>query len=364
MSRLSLRNFYFGLQKKMRCKAWKKYASEAAKRNVKGEKPLTKEQKKAVKSFYAPYTKVTTLYHHLYYAKLGVFSERFLPHDLYYNVIDEYFNPNVEAKFVDNKCYYRNIFMGMKQPDTVVMRTGGFWCDSDMRLISQERLRELAEGEAAIFAKAATNSVGGKGVAYISSENGSVYTQLVDFAKTLTGDIVVQRPVKQHKEICRINETSVNTIRCMSLLTEDGAKIYSSIMRIGIKGMRVDNASSGGLTIGINPDGTLKKYAHNSNVEEIDRHPSNDFVFEGFQIPSFDKALEFVKRAHEFAPRFRLISFDIAIDDEGDPVLIEANLHKGGLNLHQYNNGPIFGDDTAKILDEVFGKSKKYEDNI
>lgn len=39
-----------------------------------------------------------------------------------------------------------------------------------------------------------------------------------------------------------------------------------------------------------------------------------------------------------------------------EPVLIEANLRYGELDFHQLNNGPVFGKDTKKILDEVFGK--------
>ena len=29
----------------------------------------------------------------------------------------------------------------------------------------------------------------------------------------------------------------------------------------------------------------------------------------------------------------------------------------GGIDLHQLDNGPIFGDDTKMILDEVFGRN-------
>ena len=59
---------------------------------------------------------------------------------------------------------------------------------------------------------------------------------------------------------------------------------------------------------------------------------------------------------HAQMPRFRLVSWDFAIDPDGEPVLIEANLHYGELDFHQINNGPIFGEDTEKILKEVFNK--------
>ena len=32
----------------------------------------------------------------------------------------------------------------------------------------------------------------------------------------------------------------------------------------------------------------------------------------------------------------------VSVDVNGEPVLIEANLHNGGINFHQMNNGPVF----------------------
>ena len=37
-------------------------------------------------------------------------------------------------------------------------------------------------------------------------------------------------------------------------------------------------------------------------------------------------------------------------------VEIEVNLTYGEISFHQFNNGPLFGEDTREILDEIFGK--------
>lgn len=63
-----------------------------------------------------------------------------------------------------------------------------------------------------------------------------------------------------------------------------------------------------------------------------------------------------MKRLHPQIPHFRLVSWDFSIDENGEPVLIEANLNCGGIDVNQMNNGPLFGEDTKKVLDEVFGK--------
>ena len=55
-------------------------------------------------------------------------------------------------------------------------------------------------------------------------------------------------------------------------------------------------------------------------------------------------------------PFTKLCSWDIAIRKDGIPVLIEANMTFGEIDFHQMCNGPILGDLTEDILNEVFGK--------
>ena len=79
-------------------------------------------------------------------------------------------------------------------------------------------------------------------------------------------------------------------------------------------------------------------------------------MFDGYSIPNYDSAVNLVKKAHKMVPHFRAVSWDIAITEEST-VLIEANLFRGGIDLLQLSNGPLYGEDTKKILDEVFKKS-------
>lgn len=41
-------------------------------------------------------------------------------------------------------------------------------------------------------------------------------------------------------------------------------------------------------------------------------------------------------------------------NETGESIFIEANLCKGSVEIHEFNNGPLFGEDTKKILDEVY----------
>ena len=58
----------------------------------------------------------------------------------------------------------------------------------------------------------------------------------------------------------------------------------------------------------------------------------------------------------------KMISWDFAVDESGEPVLIEMNINYGELDFHQLCNGPIFGDQTKEIVKEVIEHSKEFQE--
>ena len=330
-----------------------KHVKTVAKSRLNQKNILTKQEKKQILDFYKPYRKVDTIFHAYYKEKTGVFNVENLPVDFYINKVDEYFNDRNASHVMDNKCLYSRLFPGISVLESVACRMSGFWYDGNMQMITKAEWIDLVAKEDAIFIKAATDSCGGKGVAYI--EKGQT-DELNKFIEKQSGDLVVQRPFVQHPSIAQLNPSSVNTLRILSLLTETGVKFYSSIIRIGVGNTKVDNASQGGIFCGINDDGSLKDTAYRLTGESFKSHPDNGTTFSGYKLVGYDKARELIEKAHPMVPSFRMISWDIVIDESGEAHILEANFAKGGLNSHQLSNGPLFGEDTKKILDEVFGK--------
>ena len=361
MNMFSIQQMYFGLYEKCKKMMISRYVRKVAKGYTSPSFQLTKEQKRQILEFYKPYAKINLAFHRFFTEKSGEFSPYYLPNDMYINKVDEYFNNRTESQVMDNKCYYPMIFgrNGVKQAECVALRMNGFWFTPEQQMLTKEELERILNAEPALFVKEATRSYGGKGVQYIERPvNGDLFSLVMEKIHPNAGDIVVQKPLKQHPAFAAFNPSSVNTIRVVTLLSEDGVKVYSSVLKTGEKGSKVDNGTSGGMTVGITGDGKLRKYARKVSGEQFDRHPASGVVFENYELPCFDAVLELVKKAHPLVPHFRLVSWDVAVDENGDAVLIEANLAKGSINLHQLNNGPLFGEDTKKILDEVFGKNK------
>lgn len=225
--------------------------------------------------------------------------------------------------------------------------------DADYRLITNDEAMEILCKEKEVIVKPSQESGSGRGVCFWNTA--TERDQIKDF---LVGkdwkDYVAQKVIHQHLELDKVHAGSVNTLRIVSLLMPEGVYILSSNLRMGVDKSRIDNVTSGGISCGIDENGRLKKYATAYYTgERFEQHPQG-LIFEGFEVPSYNEAIELVKKAASIIPHFRLVSWDIAIDEKGEPLLIEANMRKGGINLNQFNNGPLFGDLTDRVLAEVF----------
>ena len=108
----------------------------------------------------------------------------------------------------------------------------------------------------------------------------------------------------------------------------------------------------------IKPDGTVNREGHIMPKGTVILSHPDGFVFEGFRVPGYAGILETVRSLAPTVGHFRLVSWDMAVDADGDIVLIEANMRKGGIAIHQFNNGPLFGDLTDRVLDEVFSSDR------
>ena len=64
-------------------------------------------------------------------------------------------------------------------------------------------------------------------------------------------------------------------------------------------------------------------------------------------------------RCHMHVPMFGVASWDIAIDADGEPVLIEYNFGGAGIDIHQYNNGPLYGKYIERIIADAFKKLRR-----
>ena len=317
---------------------------------------LTPDQIKQIKEFWAPYCKVSPKWVLYYSSKNGKFDPRYIPNTLYYTIIDQHFNARKLGYGFNDKNYYCKIFSNVKQPRTIVRNIGGLLFDEQYKQISATDAVKKIIAESEVIVKPSQESGSGRGIQFLKNEQISDIKNLI---RSSEKDYIVQALVKQHPALEHVHQGSLNTIRVCTLMLDDGVHVLSAVLRMGVNKSRIDNVTAGGISAAIKFDGKLDKYAYTYYTgERFDKHPQG-LVFEGYEIPSYHKLIDTVKLLAQTIGNFRLVSWDMAIDEDGDVLLIEANMRKGGINLHQFDNGPLFGDLTKRVLDEVFGKKKR-----
>lgn len=322
---------------------------------TKPEKPLTEHQLSELRETWSDIWDtglVDPLWAQVYSEKTGVFSPEYVGSDIhYYNVEWSKIDFDYLRAFLD-KNYMDVLLPCVKHPVTLIRKIHGMYLDADFTPIGKEHAVDFlyTKLDPGIVVKISRASSGGRGVRFLGV--GSTKEDISE-ALDVDPDIAVQLVMRQHPLMAKMNESSVNTIRIICIMLDGESIPLSAVVRIGNSGSKVDNFSSGGVGCGVLPDGHLRDCGYTQKGERYDVHP-NGFKFSDGFVPNFDKALEAVKRCHMRVPMFGVASWDIAIDEEGDPVLIEYNVGGAGIDIHQYNNGPLYGKYRERIIADAF----------
>ncbi len=185
-------------------------------------------------------------------------------------------------------------------------------------------LEGFCRGKDVVFAKQ-TETFGGQGITRepLSDETdfGELFARLTENKQYLIEDAIVQHP-----KMNELYSGSVNTLRMVTLVDNDNVPHFMyALIRMGQKGAKVDNISSGGMYAPVNADGIITHAAF-CDKEGIchDIHPTSGTRLIGFEIPYFAEAVELVKKAALVVPGMRYVGWDIAITEKG-PILVEGN---------------------------------------
>lgn len=165
-------------------------------------------------------------------------------------------------------------------------------------------------------------------------------------------DLIIQECVTQFDYIKQFNPTSINTLRLTLYrsVKDDSFNVTSSIIRICGKDSFVDNAHAGGCFVGILPNGLLDKKVVNQYGKVVYTFNGIDFS-KDYQIPNWDKIIDFAKCIGRYVPHHRLLALDLAIDKNGNPKLIEFNGEWYSMWLFQFTSSSAFGEYTDEIIE-------------
>ena len=326
---------------------------------------LSKDQKKSIDQFYKENygKKIPYTYHRLFTAFTGDFDKKYIPEMLYASYLERFLTDSSYGNVFTNKntlaIFARGI--NVKMPENFVICQRGGYYDKDFNRISLSVAEDLLQNVGKVFIKKTTGSCGGIGCTIGNFVNGMNLITNKSVSETLASlgtDFSIQELVVCHDSIRKIYPNSVNTFRVITYILEGEVYCCPIIMRIGLGGSVIDNASAGGIFIAVDDDGTLHKSAFTEYRKEYTVHPDTNIVFEGQKIEHLDKVIETAKRLQFAIPQVAVVNWDFTINQDGTPVLIVANMkndtQSGSIWLSQMAHGKgAFGENTAKVLQYI-----------
>lgn len=327
-------------------------------------KKFTDDEKKELDEFWS---RLSFLYKADYdsiepfYNISGIFDKRYIPYEFMENYLRPQFYKEAYRAAFQDKTYLGQLFSDIKQPRVIVRKVEGLYYNEKFENISLEN----AINDAYNYSRSGKEmlikpnlSTMGMGIKFLSTP--SLPELRIDFINY--GNFVIQEAIKQHEQMAYLNKDTVNTVRITTFLLKENVIPLAALIRVGAPNKRVDNWHQGGSILGINlDDGSTLPWALGNHIEKITTLPSGAVIGKsGFKkVPHFDKVVNLVKKAHYRVPMFKMISWDIAIEESGEPVMLEFNVF-GDITIHEMLTGPLFGEYTDQIINQyVLQKQSK-----
>ena len=259
-----------------------------------------------------------------------------IPGYYYYKVLHPEFDNMKQALILcENKIVMHSILNGadIPTPDALLLKKSNQLFDMAGNPIDNSQLStSLASCQGnKIFIKPIKGR-GGKGIIigtksekkYYDSEGTAID---FDYLNSLPDDYIIESGLNQNEYLNKVYPHSINTLRVVTKRNNNGStEIVGIALRMGIKGMQIDNGCSGGIAIGIDKDSgkAVTEYARYTCGNKLYHHPDSGFNFADLHINNWDEIRENILMFSRKLVLINLVGWDIALTDNG-PVVIEIN---------------------------------------
>ena len=228
----------------------------------------------------------------------------------------EAFNKGNDAIKIARKTSFNETFRDFLKRDWLNMSKSTY-----------EDFKEFVSKHPRFFAKP-VGGTGGIGSAIFDASEKSVdelYKICVD------NNMIVEELVTQYKELAKINESSLNTVRIETLHCADGVvRPMLTLARFGRKGKVADNFHSEGVGGLVDIEtGVINTPITNRTHSRFTEHPDSHIQLTGMTYPLWDKLVDTAKRAAMVIPECRNVGWDLAVREDGEIELIEGNTKPG-----------------------------------
>jgi hypothetical protein len=302
---------------------------------------------------------ITPLWHLAFADGTGNDDVRFIPGQVWADDILPFFNENALRPAYLDKNLSDVLLQADRTPVTILKRMHRTYYVGSAPLSRRDAAAHLAEFEGRRFIVKGSRTDNGVGIRLLEVAGGALRVggqecSLEDIERLYGDDFLVQEMIVQHADMAGVHPASVNTIRVVTLRWREEIRVLMTIARFGVGGRINDNLGTGGIACGIGPDGRLAERAFDIHGNVFAQHPTTGFSFASrLEVPGHARACAFARDLHRQIYHFDIVSWDIAIAPDGEPIFLEVNF-RGGCDSYQLVHGaPLFGDLTEEILHAV-----------
>lgn len=320
---------------------------------------LTPVQKKEVQDYYLQLTgkRVSLRWHSLLMTKTGVFNKRYLPFEIYDDIITSQIPSYTIMSYFDDKSLYRYFFKDFNLPERIAECYRGIWYlpQKGIGEVTYEQLLENCLELENCIIKPSKGSSAGIGVRELTTV-GMSKDDIDALLKSYKGNFVIEKKIDECENLKKLNPSSCNSLRIHTYRSSVQQKVeyVSSYIRIGREGKVIDNASSGGITCQILPNGCLGDFPCTvSPYKKIEKSDAG-IMLSGYKIEHFPEMVETAVKAHSCIPLFGIIGWDICADKNGNVIIIEYNPNPDMRKEQLIFKDTVLLDKQEEILTEIY----------
>ena len=287
----------------------------------------------------------------------GIEDYRFCPEDIFFACIERILNDCNAANMgiEDKNELWRYVPKG-SEPKVYLRYVRGSFFDSNANWISEAKAELILERLQMDVVGKHCQSSGGNGVCCFRRVGNNLQCDEVrlstEWIKQQGDSYIVQEKIKQDEFSSQFNFSSINTVRMMTLRCPWNGEIVvcRSMMRMGTSGEIVDNMMKGGLCVCMGDKGQLGKFAYDYDGKRYEKHPVSNLTFEGLVHPGYNAMVMLAKEIASKVPYYNLLSFDFVPREDGTIYVVEINATSQGITQLQYDFGPLFGEETERLV--------------
>lgn len=319
---------------------------------------LTKSEKRSLKEVWGDLgLSINPLFYQMFKTLEG-FNPYYLSDDIFFPYIIRTLNPTQYVNVQEHKGLYPVLYKDLPQPEILGLKFNGTLFNKFFEVVDDSYIFDKIKREESYIIKPTTGSCMGRNVRKFDLHSMTL-TQVKELIFSYGENFVIQGAVKQSSKTRTFNDSSLNTFRVSTLNLNGKVSVCTVNFKCGRNGAHVDNGGAGGLFFGLNTDGQFREYAYDNKYRKYYKLDSG-IVVKDVKIDAVKNLVNFAIKAHEkYIPLCGFAGWDLALDENDEPVFIEVNLGFPGIQLEQLASAqPIFGDRTSEVIDYVIKNQK------